>query len=134
VLLHTLPLFTYTDCFAAINTVLASASGILLLPKFELPSALKHMSEVTVFMGVPTHYTRLLQDRRLNREATVHMRLFVSGRPHCWSTPTRNSSGVPSRDSRTLRHDRDADQHLDPYDGPGSQARSGLRCLALRPA
>jgi malonyl-CoA/methylmalonyl-CoA synthetase len=30
-------------------------------------------------MGVPTHYTRLLQDRRLNREATVHMRLFVSG-------------------------------------------------------
>jgi malonyl-CoA/methylmalonyl-CoA synthetase len=37
------------------------------------------MSEVTVFMGVPTHYTRLLQDRRLNREATAHMRLFVSG-------------------------------------------------------
>jgi len=79
VLLHTLPLFHIHGLFAAINTVLASASGILLLPKFELPSALKHMSEVTVFMGVPTHYTRLLQDRRLNREATAHMRLFVSG-------------------------------------------------------
>ena len=79
VLMHTLPLFHIHGLFAAINTVLASASGILLLPKFELRSALKHMSEVTVFMGVPTHYTRLLQDRKLNREATAHLRLFVSG-------------------------------------------------------
>jgi malonyl-CoA/methylmalonyl-CoA synthetase len=79
VLLHTLPLFHVHGLFAAINTVLASASSILLLPKFELPSALKHLSEVTVFMGVPTHYTRLLQDDGLNREATAHMRLFVSG-------------------------------------------------------
>src|SRR3712207_2582213 len=30
-------------------------------------------------MGVPTFYTRLLQDPRLTREATAHMRLFVSG-------------------------------------------------------
>jgi len=79
VLLHTLPLFHVHGLFAAINTVLASASSILLLPKFELPSALKHLSEATVFMGVPTHYTRLLQDDGLNREATAHMRLFVSG-------------------------------------------------------
>jgi malonyl-CoA/methylmalonyl-CoA synthetase len=79
VLLHALPLFHVHGLFAAINTVLASASGILLLPKFELPSVLKHLTEVTVFMGVPTHYTRLLQDGGLNRAATAHMRLFVSG-------------------------------------------------------
>jgi malonyl-CoA/methylmalonyl-CoA synthetase len=30
-------------------------------------------------MGVPTFYVRLLQDPRLTREATAHMRLFVSG-------------------------------------------------------
>jgi malonyl-CoA/methylmalonyl-CoA synthetase len=30
-------------------------------------------------MGVPTFYTRLLQNPRLTREATAHMRLFVSG-------------------------------------------------------
>ncbi len=30
-------------------------------------------------MGVPTFYTRLLADARLTREATRHMRLFVSG-------------------------------------------------------
>ena len=30
-------------------------------------------------MGVPTFYVRLLDDPRLTREATAHMRLFVSG-------------------------------------------------------
>jgi malonyl-CoA/methylmalonyl-CoA synthetase len=40
---------------------------------------LRHLPEVTVFMGVPTHYTRLLQQVGLNREATARMRLFVSG-------------------------------------------------------
>jgi malonyl-CoA/methylmalonyl-CoA synthetase len=37
------------------------------------------MPEATVMMGVPTFYTRLLADARLTREATRHMRLFVSG-------------------------------------------------------
>jgi len=32
-----------------------------------------------VMMGVPTFYTRLLKDDRLNRDTTKHMRLFVSG-------------------------------------------------------
>jgi len=30
-------------------------------------------------MGVPTYYTRLLQQVGLNRDSTAHMRLFVSG-------------------------------------------------------
>ena len=77
--MHSLPLFHVHGLCAAINTVLASAAGILLLPKFEVRSALQHLAHVTVFMGVPTHYTRLLQDEGLNREATAHMRLFVSG-------------------------------------------------------
>jgi malonyl-CoA/methylmalonyl-CoA synthetase len=79
VLLHTLPLFHVHGLFAAINTVLASGSGIMLLSKFDAASALKHLSQVTVFMGVPTHYTRLLQQTGLNREVTAGMRLFVSG-------------------------------------------------------
>jgi malonyl-CoA/methylmalonyl-CoA synthetase len=51
----------------------------LLLPKFDAALALRHLPQVTVFMGVPTHYTRLLQQEGLNRDATAHMRLFVSG-------------------------------------------------------
>ncbi|HBM28235.1 MAG TPA: malonyl-CoA synthase, partial [Halomonas sp.] len=33
----------------------------------------------SVMMGVPTFYTRLVQDPRLTPEVTAHMRLFVSG-------------------------------------------------------
>jgi malonyl-CoA/methylmalonyl-CoA synthetase len=79
ILLHALPLFHVHGLFAAINTVLASASGLLLLSKFDPALALKHLPQVTVFMGVPTHYTRLLQQTGLNREVTAGVRLFVSG-------------------------------------------------------
>jgi len=79
VLLHTLPLFHVHGLFAAINTVLASGSSLVLLSKFDAESALKRLPQVTVFMGVPTHYTRLLQLTRLNREVTANVRLFISG-------------------------------------------------------
>jgi malonyl-CoA/methylmalonyl-CoA synthetase len=79
ILLHALPLFHIHGLFAAINTVLASASSLLLLPKFDAAMTLRHLPEATVFMGVPTHYTRLLQQAGLDLECTAHMRLFVSG-------------------------------------------------------
>jgi malonyl-CoA/methylmalonyl-CoA synthetase len=79
VLLHALPLFHIHGLFTAINTVLASASSLLLLPKFDAASVLRHLPEATVFMGVPTYYTRFLQQVGLNRDSTAHMRLFVSG-------------------------------------------------------
>jgi len=79
-LLHVLPLFHVHGLFAAINTVLASGSSMILLPaKFDAADAVRRLSDVTVFMGVPTHYTRLLQEEGLNRESTGRMRLFVSG-------------------------------------------------------
>jgi malonyl-CoA/methylmalonyl-CoA synthetase len=79
VLLHTLPLFHVHGLFAAINTVLASASSLLLLPKFDAASVMRHLREVSVYMGVPTHYTRLLQQEALNLDSTARVRLFISG-------------------------------------------------------
>ena len=80
VLLHVLPLFHVHGLFAAINTVLASGSSMILLPsKFDAADAVRRLGEATVFMGVPTHYTRLLQEEGLNRESAARMRLFVSG-------------------------------------------------------
>ena len=79
VLQHVLPLFHIHGLFVAINTVLASASSLLMMAKFDAPSTLEHMRGATVFMGVPTHYTRLLQHAALSRETTAGMRLFVSG-------------------------------------------------------
>jgi malonyl-CoA/methylmalonyl-CoA synthetase len=79
VLLHTLPLFHIHGLFAAINTVLASGSSMLLLGKFDAASTVKHLREATVYMGVPTHYTRLLQQPDLDKESAAAIRLFVSG-------------------------------------------------------
>jgi malonyl-CoA/methylmalonyl-CoA synthetase len=79
VLLHVLPLFHVHGLFAAINTVLASGSGMVLMPRFDAAAAVAQFAGVTVFMGVPTHYTRLLQEAGLDRATTARMRLFVSG-------------------------------------------------------
>ena len=79
VLLHTLPLFHIHGLFAAINTVLACGASVLLAPKFDPVDSLRLLTEATVFMGVPTHYTRLLSQAALNHETTAGMRLFVSG-------------------------------------------------------
>ncbi len=79
VLLHTLPLFHVHGLFVAINTVLASKSSLLLASKFDAAQALEYFPQASVYMGVPTHYTRLLQQAGLNRDATATMRLFVSG-------------------------------------------------------
>jgi malonyl-CoA/methylmalonyl-CoA synthetase len=40
---------------------------------------LAHLPAATVYMGVPTHYTRLLQEPGLDRAAAAGMRLFISG-------------------------------------------------------
>jgi malonyl-CoA/methylmalonyl-CoA synthetase len=79
VLLHTLPLFHVHGLFAAINTVLAAGSSMLLLPKFDARQTLAYLPQATVYMGVPTHYTRLLQEPGLDRNTAAGMRLFVSG-------------------------------------------------------
>ncbi|MDB6083243.1 MAG: malonyl-CoA synthase, partial [Gammaproteobacteria bacterium] len=79
VLLHTLPLFHVHGLFAAINTVLASGSSLLLMAKFDAPSVMAHLPHATVYMGVPTHYTRLLREPGLDSGLTANMRLFVSG-------------------------------------------------------
>ncbi len=78
-MLHALPLFHVHGLFVAINTTLAAGAGLLLLPKFDAAHVLHQLPHATVFMGVPTHYTRLLQETGLNRESTAGVRLFVSG-------------------------------------------------------
>ena len=46
---------------------------------FDAAQVLSLMPRATALMGVPTYYVRLAADPRLTREATAHMRLFVSG-------------------------------------------------------
>jgi malonyl-CoA/methylmalonyl-CoA synthetase len=79
VLLHALPIFHTHGLFVAVNTVLASGASMVFLPKFDADLVLNVMPKTTVMMGVPTFYTRLLADPKLDRARTSHMRLFTSG-------------------------------------------------------
>jgi malonyl-CoA/methylmalonyl-CoA synthetase len=79
VLLHALPIFHVHGLFVAINTVLAAGSSMLFLPKFDADEVVRLLPDATVMMGVPTFYTRLLQQPGFTRERCESIRLFVSG-------------------------------------------------------
>ncbi len=79
VLIHALPIFHVHGLFVAIHGALINGSPMLWLNKFEPRAVLDLMGRATVFMGVPTLYTRLLAEPGLTREAAAGMRLFVSG-------------------------------------------------------
>ena len=79
VLLHALPIFHSHGLFVATNVMLLSGGAIIFLPKFDLEVVLARLPQATTMMGVPTFYTRLLDDARFDRALTAHMRLFISG-------------------------------------------------------
>jgi malonyl-CoA/methylmalonyl-CoA synthetase len=78
VLLHALPIYHTHGLFVGTNVTLASGASMIFLPKFEAAAMLRWLPEATVMMGVPTFYTRLLQEPGL-AEAARNIRLFVSG-------------------------------------------------------
>lgn len=79
VLLHALPLFHIHGLFVATHTALLSGAKMILLEKFTTNEVIKYLVSSSVFMGVPTHYTRLLKATELNASLCRNMRLFISG-------------------------------------------------------
>jgi malonyl-CoA/methylmalonyl-CoA synthetase len=79
VLIHALPIYHTHGLFVASNVTLFARASMIFLPKFDSDLIIKLMARSTVLMGVPTFYTRLLQNPSLNKDTTKHMRLFVSG-------------------------------------------------------
>jgi malonyl-CoA/methylmalonyl-CoA synthetase len=79
VLLHALPIFHIHGLFVACHVALLNASKMLFLPKFDVVAVLRALPEATVFMGVPTYYTRLLAEPGFGKEHCRHMRLFTCG-------------------------------------------------------
>jgi malonyl-CoA/methylmalonyl-CoA synthetase len=79
VLIHALPIYHTHGLFVASNVTLFARASMIFLSKFDPNQVIDLMARATVMMGVPTFYTRLLQNPRLTRDATRHMRLFISG-------------------------------------------------------
>ena len=80
VLIHALPIFHTHGLFVATNVTPDGGRGD------DLPAEVRcrarcsaWMPQATVLMGVPTFYTRLLDEPGLTREAAAKMRLFISG-------------------------------------------------------
>lgn len=79
VLIHALPIFHTHGLFVATNVALLAGCQVVFLPGFDADAILEAMPGATAMMGVPTFYTRLLNDKRLTRACAANMRLFVSG-------------------------------------------------------
>jgi malonyl-CoA/methylmalonyl-CoA synthetase len=79
VLIHALPIYHTHGLFVASNVTLFARASMIFLPKLDPELIIRLMARSTVLMGVPTFYTRLLQNPALSKETTRHMRLFVSG-------------------------------------------------------
>ncbi|MEQ6249208.1 malonyl-CoA synthase [Sulfitobacter sp. HNIBRBA3233] len=79
VLLHALPIFHTHGLFVASNVMLIAGGAMVFLPKLDIDALIDWMPRATAMMGVPTFYTRLLDDDRFDRDLTANMRLFISG-------------------------------------------------------
>jgi malonyl-CoA/methylmalonyl-CoA synthetase len=79
VLIHALPVFHTHGLFVATNVALLAGATMIYQPRFDADAIVAAMPRATSLMGVPTFYTRLVAHEGVTREATKHMRLFVSG-------------------------------------------------------
>ena len=79
VLLHALPIFHTHGLFVASNVSFLTGGQMIFQPGFDLNLVIGALPQATAMMGVPTFYTRLLEDTRFDRDLVAHMRLFVSG-------------------------------------------------------
>jgi len=78
-LLHALPLFHAHGLFVAANVSMVVGASQIFLPKFDVDAVISSLPDATVFMGVPTFYTRLLSHSGFTSDVSKHMRLFTSG-------------------------------------------------------
>ena len=79
VLLHALPVYHVHGIFVAMHCAMLAGARTILLPKFDVDAVLAQLPAATVFMGVPTFFTRLLADARFDRAAAARVRVFISG-------------------------------------------------------
>lgn len=119
VLLHALPIFHAHGLFVALHCALLGASPILFHERFDPKAVIRDLPAATVFMGVPTFYTRLLADPAFDAAVCRNIRLFVSG-----SAPLLDATFAEfqARTGHTILERYGMTEALmvtsNPYDGP----------------
>jgi acyl-CoA synthetase (AMP-forming)/AMP-acid ligase II len=79
VLLHALPIYHTHGLFVAMNVALLAGASMIFFGKFDADEMVRMMPKATSMMGVPTFYVRFADHPKVTKDATKHMRLFVSG-------------------------------------------------------
>jgi malonyl-CoA/methylmalonyl-CoA synthetase len=79
VLLHALPIYHVHGLFVALHTAFLAGAKVIFLPGFDAVEARARLREASVMMGVPTFYSRLMDEPGFGREDAAHMRLLISG-------------------------------------------------------
>jgi malonyl-CoA/methylmalonyl-CoA synthetase len=79
VLLHALPMFHVHGLFVANHCALLAGAKLLWHGKFDVKRVMRDLAHASVMMGVPTFYTRLLNEAAFTRTLCANVRLFVSG-------------------------------------------------------
>ncbi len=119
VLLHALPIFHAHGLFVALHLALLHASPILFHERFDAKAVIGDLPGATVFMGVPTFYTRLLTEPSFDAALCGHMRVFISG-----SAPLLDATfkEFEARTGHTILERYGMTEALmvtsNPYDGP----------------
>ncbi len=79
VLVHVLPLFHVHGLCVGLHLPILLGSKVIFQAKFSVERTIDCLAKATVMMAVPTIYTRLLSNARLNKEICRTMRVFISG-------------------------------------------------------
>ena len=79
VLLHTLPIFHVHGLFIALGPVLVSGASMQYRNKFIVNEVIEALPKSTVMMGVPTYYTRLMDNPDFTSDASKNIRVYISG-------------------------------------------------------
>ena len=79
VLLHALPMFHVHGLFVANHCALLAGAKLLWHGRFDVKLVMRDLARASVMMGVPTFYSRLLNEAGFTRALCNNVRLFVSG-------------------------------------------------------
>ena len=119
VLLHALPIFHAHGLFVALHCALLGGSPVLFHERFDAAAVMRDLPSATVFMGVPTFYTRLLAEPGFGAEPCARLRVSISG-----SAPLLEATFAEWRDrtGHTILERYGMTEALmvtsNPYDGP----------------
>lgn len=97
-LIHALPIYHTHGLFVATNVTLFARASMIFLPKLDPDLIIKLMARATVLMGVPTFYTRLLQNPALSRRRPGTCGCSSPARRRCSPRPIANG-----RHARAMR-------------------------------